>query len=160
MKFDRHEYVLTDEFGGPVLLVSPLTGNAGEWFLLKPVAPEATFTPYAAAALKEDRPATIDHRSVRVMQLFLSRVLAKDGAAAGWSTGAQYGLLARANDGDWLLVRWTETEIELYSGRMLNEAETRDAFKGEVIAGQVSPGRDNSLTGGGTGVGSAASLPP
>lgn len=128
-KFDRHEYALTDEAGAQALLVNCLGGVANEWHLLTPMALPPNFTAYDAAALRQGRVANVAGRPMQVIQLFLAKVLAKDGEVtlAAWSETVQYGLLARVKD-DWVVARWTETGLQLYGGRAVPEKEVLAAL--------------------------------
>jgi len=135
-KFDRHEYALTDETGGQVLLVNCLGGAANEWHLLTPLELPQNFTAYDAAALRQGRVAMVAGRSMQVTQLFMAKVLAKDGEVtlAAWPETIQYGLLARVKD-DWVVARWTETGLQLYGGRTLPETEVLAALGNGQKAG-------------------------
>ena len=127
--FDRVECELTDEAGGHALLVNGLSGNRHEWHLFELMATPEGFTPYAAAAIRQGSQMTLADRAMQVTQLFQSRVLSISGQKAStlWSAAMQYGLLAQANN-EWLIARWNETEIQLFSGKPVPESEVRAAF--------------------------------
>jgi hypothetical protein len=127
--FNRSEFDLVDEAGGHALLINGLMGNLHEWHLFQSTVTPEGFTPYDAAALRQGSPATIGGRTMQVTQLFQSWVQSTSGqpVAGVWSAAMQYGLLARANN-EWLIVRWNETEIQLFSGKPVPESEVRAAF--------------------------------
>lgn len=127
--FDRLEFDLADDTSGRALFINALNGSKREWHLFQPMATLEGFTPYEAAALRQNNPATIGGRTMQVAQLFQSRVLWTTGQPAPtlWSADMQYGLLARVNH-EWLIARWNETEIQLFSGKPVPESEVRAAF--------------------------------
>ena len=127
--FDRPEFDLADDSGGHALFINALNGSKREWHLFQPMATPEGFTPYEAAALRQGSPATIAGRTMQVTQLFQSRVLSTTGQPAPtlWSADMQYGLLARVGN-EWLIARWNETEIQLFSGKPVPESEVRTAF--------------------------------
>lgn len=127
--FERYEFAIADDAGGQALLVNGLTGSRREWHLFQSLETPQGFTAYDAAALRQGSQAVIADRTMQIVQLFQSRMLSTSAqpAPSFWSAGVQYGLLARAND-KWLLARWNETEIRLFSGRVLSEQEVRAAF--------------------------------
>lgn len=127
--FNRHEFDLADEADGHALLINGLQGNLHEWHLFRSMAVPEGFTAYDAASLRQNNPATIGGRTMQVAQLFQSWVQSTSGqpAAGLWSAGMRYGLLARSSD-EWLIARWNETELQLFSGKIVQESEVRAAF--------------------------------
>lgn len=129
-KFDRHEYVLIDETGAPALLVQGISAHSTEWSLLTPVRLPEDFTPYEAARVRAGKTTTADGQSGQVVYLFQSksRVTEKATDLRPWADEVQYGFLMRTPD-HWLLVRWTEKELQAYRGRPVGSKEIAAAFK-------------------------------
>lgn len=112
-----------------MLFVNGLSGNRHEWHLFELMATPEGFTPYAAAAIRQGSQMTLADRAMQVVSLYQSRVLSTSGQPVPslWSAAMQYGLLARVNN-EWLIARWNETEIQLFSGKPVPESEVRAAF--------------------------------
>ena len=125
----RYEFDLADDADGHALLINGIEGNLHDWHLLQPMVTPEGFTPYDAAALRQGQPGTIGGRTLQVAQVFQSWVQSTSGqpVAGMWSATMQYGLLARVND-EWLIARWNETELQLFSGKAVPEKEVRAAF--------------------------------
>lgn len=128
--FDRHEYAWSDDRGGSGLLIRGLTENKDQWTLLAPVAAPAALTPYEAAALKAGQQTTVTGEPIRVSRLFLSKPASNSGPGLHLASSdpVQYGFVAVTKDDHWLLVRWTESHLELFRGQMIASAEVLKAF--------------------------------
>lgn len=117
----RNEYRLTTETGERALLVNGLNGGTQEWHLLNPVQPPAELTPFDAASVKAG--AIVGDRGMMVTALFRSEARPV-GANAPI---VYYGYLAR-NSREWLVARWTETQLEFLEGPALEAAEVISAL--------------------------------
>lgn len=129
VNFDRLEFDLADDVEGQALLVNGLSGSKREWHLFRSLAAPEGFTAYDAAAFRQGSQAVIAGRTVQVMQLFQSRVISTGGRPAPmlWVADTQFGLFAEAK-GEWLLVRWNETGMQLFNGQAFSESQVRAAF--------------------------------
>lgn len=128
---DRHEYSLHGDAGKSAFLIHGLNGGPQEWHLFVPVAPAgalATLTPYEAAKQKKGAPVPLAAQTLRITELFQSKVVNRDGAAGAqtWPP-LQYGFVARDAD-TWLIARWTETGIQFHRGQPLAEISVLAAF--------------------------------
>jgi hypothetical protein len=128
-KFERHEYLLTDETGATALLVQGLSGLSHEWHLLKPGSFPKSFTPYDAAQVKAGQATTPDGKRSSVAYLFQSKACATDGTVNlhPWPNEVQYGFVLNTPE-HWVLARWTEREMQVYSGLWLSVKEVAAAF--------------------------------
>jgi hypothetical protein len=131
-RFDRHEYILRTDDGTHLLLINGLNGGGIEWHLFNPLPNDpglAAMDPYAAAARRKGEALTVGGKTLHVADLFLTKPQATDGggSAAEWPA-LQYGFTARDSQ-DWLLVRWTETDIRFHRGKQLSEAEVLAALR-------------------------------
>jgi hypothetical protein len=122
-KHDRREYQLRDETNQRALLVNGLSGGSKEWHLFRAVAAPPGFTPYDAATKRRGAPINLDGHTLQVADLFQSKTLSIEGPASDMAPGTvQYGLVAR-EAGDWLIARWTETQIQFYRGPAVQETD-------------------------------------
>jgi hypothetical protein len=117
-RFEQHEYDLRAEDGEKRLLVDHPAGSADDWLLLRPTDAPAPWTPVQAAALRKDSLPKPGGRVVQVRELFQIRVLSADGAVdtAAWAEKTQYGFSGTVAN-EWLVARWSERGITIYSGR-------------------------------------------
>jgi hypothetical protein len=128
---DRREYELSNDTGDRALLVQGLSGAPREWHLLLPTAPPpalAGVPAYAAAAQKKGAPVMLGDRTLRVAELFHTKVLSLTGSTAVSTWPAvQYGFVARDAD-EWLVARWTETGAQFHRGKLVPEAQVLAAL--------------------------------
>jgi hypothetical protein len=84
----------------------------------------AGLTPHEAANKRKGAPIAIDGRMMKVTDLFQAKAAAADGPAGDRAlAGAiQYGFVA-AEAGEWLIARWTETQIQFLRGRSIPDTE-------------------------------------
>ena len=130
-RHDRHEYALAGDGAEPALLINGLTGAINEWHLFESVtdAPGVSdLSPFDAATRRRGAPLRLGARTLHITELFQSKRLSVDGpgAAAVWPA-LHYGFVARDAD-DWLIVRWTESGLQVYRGRAIAEAEVLKAL--------------------------------
>jgi len=133
--FERHEYVATDAAGENQLLVNGSAGSRRDWHLLRSVEPPPGFSPFDAAALRQDKIAQVGGRALQVFQVFSSdvRLLEGETTRAPWSQGVRtYGLLARAN-GELVMIQWDETRLQWYQGRPIAETDVRAALASPAV---------------------------
>jgi hypothetical protein len=123
-RHDRREYLLRDETNQAALLVNGLSGGSKEWHLFRPVTGPAGLTPHEAANKRKGAPIAIEGRMVKVTDLFQSKAASADGPASDRALpGAiQYGFVA-SEAGEWLIARWTETQIQFLRGTAIPDTE-------------------------------------
>lgn len=126
---ERREYQLQDEVNQPALLVNGLSGGSREWHLFRPVAGPVELTPFDAATKRKGAPVNVDGHTFRITDLFQSKAISANGPASGKALPGtvQYGFVA-TDAGDWLIARWTETQIEFLRGSSLPDAEVIGAL--------------------------------
>ena len=73
-RFDRHEYVLSDEAGIKALLVRGSKPGAGDWWLFQPLQPVAPLSPQQAAAVRWGQTVNFDGHAAQVSELFQSTI--------------------------------------------------------------------------------------
>src|ERR1035438_6205795 len=73
-RFDRHEYVLSDETGIKALLVRGSKPGAGDWWLFQPLQPMAPLSPPQAAAVRWGQTVNVDGTATKVTELFQSTI--------------------------------------------------------------------------------------
>jgi hypothetical protein len=128
-RFDRHEYLLSDEEENSALLIQGLAAGAKDFFLFLPLEPIEPLTPERAAALRVGDIANVDGVAAPVQEMFQCRVSRSDGAAppdvrAGDSL---FGFIGRTNS-TVLLVRWANGRITFHRGRSFSEKAVSAAF--------------------------------
>src|ERR1035438_9495909 len=73
-RFDRHEYVLSDETGIKALLVCGSKPGVGDWWLFQPLQPVAPLSPQQAAAVRWGQTLNVDGLVAKVSELFQSTI--------------------------------------------------------------------------------------
>jgi len=132
-RFRRYEYELIDDRGNRALLVQSLNGGAQEWHLFRSLALPATLTPNVMGNIRGGNRVRLGTDDAIVRTLFLDRTPSGAGAdPTNRSVGTvHYGFVARAAD-EWVLARWSESAVELDTGRAVPEAEVLSAFGATV----------------------------
>lgn len=127
-RHDRREYQLRDEADRAAVLVNGLSGGSREWHLFTPAPVPAGLTPFDAAMKRKGAPLNIDGRTLPITDLFRSTVTSADlDAGQALAGSVQYGFVAH-DAGDWLIARWTETEIQFLLGKAVSDAEVLAAL--------------------------------
>jgi hypothetical protein len=128
-RFDRHEYVLRLPGGDQALLVDVAAKGMPLWLLLRPIPTPSAWSPAGLASMRAGQPLQWGGKKFPVSRIQGCRLLASSGEAADLANvGEQrYGLIAR-EPGEWLVARWSTTELKVYRGRELTEREVREAF--------------------------------
>jgi hypothetical protein len=128
-RFERHEYALRLPGGEKALLVDVAAPDAPAWLLLRTIPAPSAWTPSGLAALRVGQPLQWGGERFSVARIQGSRLLSLNGEAADLAKiGEQrYGLIAR-EPGEWLIARWSATELTVYRGRDLSERDVRQAF--------------------------------
>lgn len=127
--FDEHEYALSTAEDGRALLVKALQGQRSDWYLLEPKITPAGFGPFDAARLREGAVGVIGQPSMRVAQLYRSRIFRSDGDDLKmlWTSGIQYGFLAKDGPNS-IIARWDENGVRLWTVKIVRDEEVRGAF--------------------------------
>lgn len=127
VRFEAHEYWLRAEDGREALLIHGWGGATNHWLLLESSAMAWNTDAFAAARMRALTSVELDGQRYTVTNLLLARAGPIDGdaAAAPWSSGEQYGFLARRGD-EWLLCRWDESRIKWFKGRLIPPAALKD----------------------------------
>ena len=73
-KFDRHEYLLSDDDGTKALLVRGSKPGAGDWWLFSRSSPLTPLSPQQAAAVRWGQTVNIDGLAAKVSELFQSTI--------------------------------------------------------------------------------------
>jgi hypothetical protein len=128
-KFDRHEYVLSDDAGTRALLVRGSKPGAGDWWLFQPLQPLTPLSPPQAAAVRWGQTVNVDGLTAKVSELFQSTIRQVESSeAAELNTGdVFFGFTARGQNAE-LLVRWNANYINFFQGQALLEKEVVAAF--------------------------------
>jgi len=127
--FDEHEYALSTAEDGRALLVKALQGQRSDWYLLEPKITPAGFGPFDAAQLRQGAAGVIGQPSMRVAQLYRSRIFRSDGDDFKmlWTSGIQYGFLATDGSNS-IVARWDENGVRLWTVKIVRDEEVRGAF--------------------------------
>jgi hypothetical protein len=129
-RHERREYQLPASDGTSALLINALSGGTKEWHLFRPLAFPPALDPYAAAALRKSASVVVDGRTLRVTDLFLATTHSEDAAgtrSASAPETVRYGFVAQ-DGAEWLVARWTETEIQFLRGTQVSDTEVLAAF--------------------------------
>lgn len=130
VRFDRHEYILSDENENKALLIFGLTPNSKTWFLFTPCQPSEPMTQFQAAVLRTGIHVNLDGVSATVTTLFQSKGFqVQSNQLLGIKTEAVfYGFVAEAG-GNIFMARWNQNEIEFYRGKKCAEKDVPASFK-------------------------------
>lgn len=128
-RFGRHEYELTDDQGGYALLIQALARDPHQWTLFETRAGPSPIRPVEAAAYASGSRVNLGGTDCIVRELFISRTHGLDGdVPAGESVGAlRHGFVAETKGG-FALAQWSATEIEIFQGESVPEAQVLEAF--------------------------------
>jgi hypothetical protein len=128
-RFDRHEYVLSDETGIKALLVRGSKSGAGDWWLFQPLQPSTPLTPQQAAAVQWGQTVNVDGLVVKASELFQATLRQVESPeASDLNTGdVFFGFTGRTQSAQ-LLVRWNASYVNFFQGRALQEKEVVAAF--------------------------------
>jgi hypothetical protein len=128
-KFDRHEYLLSDDDGTKALLVRGSKPGAGDWWLFKPLQPRTPLSPQQAAAVRWGQTVNVDGLAAKVSELFQSTIRQVDSPeASDLSPGDVFFGFGGPAQNDQLLVRWNVNYINFFQGVALQEKEVVAAF--------------------------------
>jgi hypothetical protein len=128
-KFDRHEYVLSDETGAKALLICGSKPGVKDWWLFQPVEPATPLSSEQAAAVQWGQSVKVDGMTAKVSELFQSNIRQADSAEASElkTEDTFFGFSGTAQDAQ-LLVRWNANYINFFQGRTLQDKEVAAAF--------------------------------
>ena len=128
-KFERHEYVLSDDQGAKALLVRGSQPGAGDWWLFEPLQPLTPLSPQQAAAVRWGQTVNVDGMTAKVTDLFQAAIRQVESPEASDLNAGDvfFGFTARTQNAQ-LLVRWNATYANFFQGRALPEKEVVAAF--------------------------------
>ncbi len=131
-RFERHEYILSDDHDVKSLLVCGLSPGGKDWYLFSPVEPLNPLTPEQAAALKSGEVVNIDGYVASISELFQATLLQTTGNQPDVNRGTVfYGFVAQSGK-TVLLVRWNNSGIRCYQGKAMVQKEVVSAFPKRV----------------------------
>lgn len=128
-KFDRHEYLLSNDDGTKALLVLGSKPGADDWWLFQPLQPSSPLSPQQAAAVRWGQTVKVDGLAAKVSELFQSTLRQVESPeASNLNTGdVFFGFTGGTPDAS-LLVRWNATYVNFFQGRALQEKDVLAAF--------------------------------
>jgi hypothetical protein len=127
-RFDRHEYLLTDDEENSALLIQGLAAGAKDFMLFTPLEPLDPLTPERAAALRVGDIVNVAGVTAPVKEMFQSRISNSDNDGPEASTGDPlFGFIGQTNS-TVLLVRWANDRITFHRGRTFAEKAVSAAF--------------------------------
>jgi hypothetical protein len=128
-KFDRHEYLLSDDQGTKALLVRGSKPGAGDWWLFQPLQPLTPLSPPQAAAVRWGQTVNLDGIAAKVSELFQATLREVESPEASDLNPGDvfFGFTARTQNAQ-LLVRWNANYINFFQGQALLEKEVVAAF--------------------------------
>jgi len=128
-KFDRHEYLLSDDQGTKALLVRGSKPGAGDWWLFQPLQPLTPLSPPQAAAVRWGQTVNLDGIAAKVSELFQATLREVESPEASDLNPGDvfFGFTARTQNAQ-LLVRWNANYINFFQGHALVEKDVVAAF--------------------------------
>ena len=134
LRFERHEFQLSDDDGHPALLVCGLKPNAKEWSLFTPLHPLVPLTPQQAGTVHLGETVNVDGVIAPVTELFRSTARrAGDSTLPEADSLVTYGFSGQTG-GTLLLARWNQIGITFHEGKLLTD-------KAILLAFRQSPGK-------------------
>ena len=127
-RFDRHEYLLSND-DGKALLVRGSKPGAGDWWLFKPLQPVTPLSPQQAAAVRWGETVNVDGLVAQVSTLFQATCRQVESPEASDLNNGDvfFGFTGQAQPAQ-LLVRWNANYINFFRGIALPEKEVLAAF--------------------------------
>jgi len=127
--YERHEYLLADDYGMNALLVCGGKPGADDWIFLEPLLPLVSPTAKQAAAKKVGEPVELDGFTGTVSEIFRTTIEQTDGdGLAGFKSGTVFYGLTGAGEYQTLLARWNSDGITYFRGRSLPAKKLTAAF--------------------------------
>lgn len=125
--YTRNEYELKDDSDKTLVLVCGEHPGNQDWTLYTPLAPFVPPTPQTSAAEKVGNAVNVDGVQVTISELFQYKVLSRDTTeTSSWLPGeVEYGYEGQSQYNS-LLVRWDQTNLECYRGKVLPAARVKD----------------------------------
>ena len=120
---------MADNNGDSALLIFGAKNGSADWILYTPFEPANLITPQQAAALRVGDSITPEATTIKVTELFQTKIQQAEGELAGVTTGAIFYGLKVEDKNDRLLVRWKEGGITFYRGKPIAEKTVSAAFK-------------------------------
>jgi hypothetical protein len=128
-KFDRHEYLLSDDEGAKALLVRGSKPGARDWWLFKPLQPETPLSPQQAAAVRWGQRVDVNALVAPVSELFQSTIHhVESPEASDLNPGDVFFGFSGKTQSAQLLVRWNANYINFFQGVAVQEKEVLAAF--------------------------------
>jgi hypothetical protein len=128
-KFDRHEYILSDNEGTKALLVRGSKSGAGDWWLFQPLQPLTPLSPQQAAAVRWGQTVNLDGLAAKVSDLFQTTIRQVESPeASDLNTGDVFFGFTGSTQNAPLLVRWNASYVNFFQGRALLERDVVAAF--------------------------------
>ena len=128
-RFDRHEYLLSDDQDNSALLIQGLTAGAKDFVLFIPLEPLEPLRPEGAAALRVGDIVNVDGVIAPVKEMFQSTISSSDSDAPPEARAREplFGFIGQTNL-TVLLVRWASDRITFHRGRTFSEKTVSEAF--------------------------------
>jgi len=127
-RFDRHEYLLSDDEENGALLVQGLVANARDFMLFTPLEPAEPLTPERAAGLRVGDIVSVAGVTAPVKEMFQSRISGSDNDGPDANIrDPLFGFIGQTNS-TVLLVRWGNDRIAFHRGRSFAEKAVSEAF--------------------------------
>ena len=138
-RFDRHEYLLSDDEGTRALLVRGSKPGAGDWWLFQPLVVTARanelspslplLSPQEAAAVKWGQTVKVDGLAAKVSELFQCTIRQVESPeVSDLSPGDVFFGFAGQTQSARLLARWNTSYVNFFQGRALLEKDVLAAF--------------------------------
>jgi len=128
-KFDRHEYLLSNDDGTKALLVRGSKPGAGDWWLFQPLQPSTPLSPQQAAAVRWGQSVNVDGVVAKVSELFQATLRRMDGPeASALNPGDVFFGFTGGTPNASVLVRWNANYVNFFQGKALPEKEVLAAF--------------------------------
>jgi hypothetical protein len=128
-KFDRHEYLLSNDDGTKALLVRGSKPGAGDWWLFRPLQPATPLSPQQAAAVRWGQTVNVDSLAAKVSELFQCTIRQVESPeASDLNPGDVFFGFSGKTESAQLLVRWNANYINFFQGVAVQEKEVVAAF--------------------------------
>jgi hypothetical protein len=138
-RFDRHEYLLSDDEGTRALLVRGSKPGAGDWWLFQPLVMTAKvselvpfltpLSPQEAAAVKWGQTVNVEGLVAKVSELFQCTIRQVESPeASDLNPGDVFFGFNGQTQNARLLVRWNASYVNFFQGRALLEKDVVAAF--------------------------------
>jgi hypothetical protein len=131
-----------------VLLINDPEDSPLKWYQMTSQAVPSDLTPFRAAEYRPEGRLKIASASVRVAQLFSTRILNSEGPASEtfWPAETQYAFVAKSKEAVFM-ARWTEKSLNLFELKPVTADQFNEFLRDAPVARNLTSGQTQPAAG-------------